>query len=282
MMRPHAIIGGTVLLAAMCIAPLLASAYSESTYYSEPYYQGYYQGYYQPYYQAYYQPYYQAYYQPSYTGSSAPLAANTTFQLMCSISSGGSVSAQTSVTVVPRPCVTGAGSAGSSCSTQCKVQSTVTQVSPGQTTTLSWCCPAGSPTITNSGPESTVVTPGSSSSGTATVGGGSYSLYCASGSGTNNITIDSVTPVIGTLTANPTRVRRGNQTSLSWTTYSMASCALTDSSNTTISTALNSTGTSVTVNSQQVFTLRCIPTAAPATPVVRTVNVGILPSFEEI
>ena len=88
-----------------------------------------------------------------------------------------------------------------------------------------------------------------------------------------------------TLTANPTRVRPNNSTTLSWTVSGMVGCGITASSGPAPAPYSTANGTdgahavSATIISQTVFTLTCSNGSATSTG---TATVGILPTFIEI
>lgn len=87
-------------------------------------------------------------------------------------------------------------------------------------------------------------------------------------------------------TANPSRVRKNNNTELRWSISGMTSCGITDKYGTTIlaQSAANATDGlhdhSIAVSENQTYRLQCTPSGGGTE--VRTVNVGVLPVFQEI
>lgn len=274
----------SLTLALALLAPLSAYAYGQSSY--QAYYQSYYQSYYQLDY--YTQGSYQTYYQTSYSGSTGPLYTQTNYTLMCTIPTGGTASDTETVFIQPQVCLTGQGSAPSSCSggaPQCQVKSTEVAVHAGELTTLSWCCPNSAvSSISNSGTGSTVVNTGGASSGSVQVTRGTYTLTCTLGGvtiGTGVTTVSLLGGEILSLTATPLRVRQGEQVSLTWSTSNMTSCTLKDHNNQTLSTATNeSTGLPVQINGPSRFSLQCIDTTSYPHTSFR--NVLLVPRFQEI
>jgi len=89
-----------------------------------------------------------------------------------------------------------------------------------------------------------------------------------------------VSGVVSSFSATPSRVQRGRQTTLSWSTSNMLSCLVKDSSGNAISTALNSLGSSATVNAQTIYSLSCIDVNNTPYP-TQSVTVTIVPTTIE-
>ncbi len=98
-------------------------------------------------------------------------------------------------------------------------------------------------------------------------------------SGTQCVVTPPPSASIGSFSATPTRVQKGNQTSLSWSTTGMTSCTVTDQNNNLISTALSSTGTSATVNQATTYTLSC---SDGTNNYSSNITVGIVPTYREL
>lgn len=87
--------------------------------------------------------------------------------------------------------------------------------------------------------------------------------------------------VINSMTAEPSRVRKGNTGTVAWDTSSMASCALkgpVDGAIGTLSTALSGSQT-VTITSQSIYTLTCTDQSGASYTSTATIN--LVPEFEE-
>lgn len=151
--------------------------------------------------------------QASNVGTPA-INAETTYKLECTLN--GDAASTTIRVGIKDECATGVGAAGAVCSSQCALRSDVLEVEPGSSATISWCCPAGPAAATN-------FATGGALSGTVSVSPSTnttYSLSCASGSG--SITLIALKPPAILNSFSATRVRRGGQSTLSWTVARMS------------------------------------------------------------
>src|SRR5665647_652671 len=85
-------------------------------------------------------------------------------------------------------------------------------------------------------------------------------ITSSSTSGNSSTTCSLPSGSISQFIAVPSRVRSGKTASLSWSTANMASCAVTDNNGNTVSNALSSTSTPVTIQAQTIYTLSCTDT----------------------
>jgi hypothetical protein len=151
--------------------------------------------------------------QASNVGTPA-ITSEKTYILQCLLN--GDVSSTTVRVGIKDSCETGSGSAGFSCSSKCALKSDVLEVEPGESATISWCCPAGPAAGTN-------FATGGSLSGTVSVSPSTnttYSLSCGSGSGSVSLIALKPPAILNSFSA--TRVRRGGQSTLSWTVARMS------------------------------------------------------------
>lgn len=150
---------------------------------------------------------------------------------------------------------------------------------PGESCTLSWSCSAPPFTSSAGGGFSTDGNMSGSTqvSPTETT---TYTLSCGSPTGSSTGT---VTAMVGqpelTLTAQPTRVRKEDSTTLTWSAQNVTpgSCRVTGTDNSSWSG--DSGSEEVTINAITTFTLTC---SIPSGPTSKSVTVGIVPTFEEI
>ncbi len=117
-----------------------------------------------------------------------------------------------------------------------------------------------------------------------TIGTYIYQATLTPGSNTCQGTIMVAAPqgsVTQVLLATPPWVPKGASTSLSWATQYMTSCTVTNNSGTVISTALSSSGTTVSnITAPTIFTLSC--TDSYSNSYSWSFEVKLIPSFQEI
>jgi len=104
--------------------------------------------------------------------------------------------------------------------------------------------------------------------------------HCPVGATWNGASCDSVLDPVATIDANPMRVRRGNNTTVTWSAQNVASnCTISGpglpgSPITTSGPTINSTSASAMVNSQSAYTISCDSGAA-----TDSVTVNVVPEF---
>ena len=182
--------------------------------YYEGYYQSYYEGYYQSYYEGYYQSYYQSYYEGAYEAAYTPVTPDLTGTYLSPASATAG-----SITLQGRAANGGAAAAGSFTS-YFEVQGN---------STLTWT----SATTLAAGANTTVTANRTFSAGTYQVrvcvdGGGTVteSNEANNCSGWTALTIAAAGPSgpTASLTASPTSVSPGNQSTLTWSSANATSC----------------------------------------------------------
>ncbi len=156
--------------------------------------------------------------------STGNLTASTTYSLSCTAVAGGTYATTTRVAVVPTTCD---DSISQTCDWSCKAGASGgagSKVLPGGNgnPTINWCCPANlgdtGATITGIGAVAR--------SGSQQVAGGSYTVSCNPTGSSKAVSIaagagQTFTPAELSnisIIASPTRLRKGSQTTISWTT----------------------------------------------------------------
>lgn len=145
-------------------------------------------------------------------------------------------------------------------------------INEGDSATLTWSCK-------NSSSSSGVnFSTGGAPSGEAQVSPletTTYTIVCSNG-GEGNITVVVLHPKLN-LTANPERVRRGNASTLTWSTENVNTCSLTGPGVSTSGTSgSQSTGP---IENESTYTLSCQNQAGSK---AESVTVTLAPSFQEI
>ncbi|MDP2651687.1 MAG: CARDB domain-containing protein, partial [bacterium] len=228
----------------------------------------------------------------SYTNQSCANNNSCSLPWGGTISSGSSVTAyQTSSVDSPATCssvsqtrtCSGGTLSGSYTNQNCSVNFAVSaslsanpsSITNGQSSTLTWsstnatsCTAAGGFSTGGATSGSTSVSPSSTSN---------YQISCTGPGGSANSNVVTVTvlePTV-TITANPTRVVTGSNSTISWSASQVNSCTVSGPG---LSSATLSGSQSVVISTQSTYTITCQTDGAPIT---QSVTVNVTPLFQE-
>jgi len=149
-------------------------------------------------------------------------------------------------------------------------------IDSGQSSTLSWSSSADATTCASAGEFST----GGDTSGSVSVSPSTtsnYQIYCdgAGGRGYSNIVTITVQQPSVSISADPSRVKVGEHSSISWDSSQVISCSVSGPG---LSHTNPSGQQSVAISTQSTYTITCQTNGSPIT---KSVTVNILPSFQE-
>lgn len=175
--------------------------------------------------------------------------------------------------VIPASCPSYAHTTG-----QCTPPSFTTgdsQINSGETTNLTWSCPSAYNTSSSGSNFST----GGALSGSSNVSPSSdttYTLVCNDSGTSASLSVTVYNPTLS-ISANPTRVRAGNSSTISLSASSVDSCSVSGPSFS--GTGTSGSQSSGAISNESTYTLTCTTDGGS---VSASVTVTIAPSFEEI
>ncbi len=189
-------------------------------------------------------------------------ASTSTYGLTCNNAVGKPTSNSATVTVDPPASIT-------------SFTATPTQIAAGQSSTLAWSTAYA--TSCTAGGSWTGTEPTSGSQGVSPTSTSTYTLTC-SGAGNpaqKSVTVTVVPPPSVTLTANPSSIMQGQQSTLTWTVTGATSCTASGGWSGSKSTSGGST--SATPDATTTYTLACTGAGGTTTKSTKvTVDPGVV------